>query len=493
MRLLRALYGLRISPRTWYETYKDFLVSSGWEICPKEPGLFRRSGYTLSIYVDDTLLTGPCESELKKIRTEILNKFPGKIIKPDLEKDENGDTIEIRDILGVTHRYIPKRRWMKLSMEGSIKKILTKFKMENAKARSTPCVNSSLDEGRDSTFPLRELVGALQYVQSMGRPDVSFAVQRLSRCVTNVKESTVTAGKRVLAYLKGTLDWGIEYSPESEKAFYDVYKEVASRGGHDDVPHSTAFADADFAGCTTSLKSTSGSILYYRGTPIAWKARRQTIRALSTCESEYVAIFDTIQLSRQQGWLEWFEEGRDLPLIFSDSQSALALTKNSIITKKSKHMSIRYHEVKDRCKDLCFVSSGLNRADPLTKPLHGGKYLALFKNELSFDSEKADSSEFSDSEGSDINLIGRVGGINSISVDQSERVDVHKSDLLTSKFESENTKNRNGSHIDPELHNGMDIDHSLVFDGSDDDDRVPISPREYEFQALSRAFYLTWS
>ena len=132
--------------------------------------------------------------------------------------------------------------------------------------------------------------------------------------------------------------------------------------------------------------------MYYRGTPIVWKSKRQSIRALSTCESEYVAIFDIIQLAKQQGWYDWFEDSRELPLTFSDSQSALALSKNSIliVTKRSKHMNIRFHQVKDHLKDLCFVSSGLNRADPLTKSLHSGKYLALFKNELDFDCKRVD-------------------------------------------------------------------------------------------------------
>ena len=278
---------------------------------------------------------------------------------------------------------------MKLSMEDSITKILKKFNMSECKGVSAPCITSPLDAGKPSKFPMRELVGALQYVQSMGRPDISFAVQRLSRVVTDVRESAVTAGKRVLAYLKRTADVGIVYSPENEGRFYETYSKVASVGGHSELPNLTAFADADFAGCAATLKSTSGSILYCRGTPVCWKSKKQTIRSLSTCEAEYVGIFDVIQLSKQQGWYDWFEDSRELPLVFTDSMSALALSKNSTITKKSKHMNIRYREVKDHCKVLCFVKSGLDRADPLTKALHNGKYLALFKNDLNFDYESA--------------------------------------------------------------------------------------------------------
>ena len=71
-------------------------------------------------------------------------------------------------------------------------------------------------------------------------------------------------------------------------------------------------------------------------------------------------------------------------MIFSDSKSALALSQNSLVTKKSKHMDLRFHKVRDHFKDLCFVPGTLNKADPLTKPLPGGKYLGIFQQYGSF-------------------------------------------------------------------------------------------------------------
>ena len=132
-------------------------------------------------------------------------------------------------------------------------------------------------------------------------------------------------------------------------------------------------------GCTVTLKSTSGSIMYHRGVPVVWSAKRQTIRATSTCESEYVALFDTIRLCENQGYLDWYLHGRKLPLVFSDNQSALKLSQSAVVTKRSKHIDLRYHKVRDHFKDLCFCSSELNKADPLTKSLSGKKYIGLFK------------------------------------------------------------------------------------------------------------------
>ena len=103
------------------------------------------------------------------------------------------------------------------------------------------------------------------------------------------------------------------------------------------------------------------------------------MRALSTCEAEYVAIYDTIRMTTSLGFLDWFiEEGR-LPLVFVDNQSALKLSESSLVTKRSKHINLRYHVVRDHCKDLCYCPTDVNLADPLTKSLPHDKYIGLFK------------------------------------------------------------------------------------------------------------------
>ena len=95
-----------------------------------------------------------------------------------------------------------------------------------------------------------------------------------------------------------------------------------------------------------------------------------------------MAAYDTIRLSLSQGYLDWFLVGRSLPLTFVDNQSAIALSKSSLITKRSKHISLRYHVVRDYCKDLCYCPTDSNRADPLTKRVPEVKYLQLFSPQV---------------------------------------------------------------------------------------------------------------
>ena len=122
------------------------------------------------------------------------------------------------------------------------------------------------------------------------------------------------------------------YSPENERQFRATYGKICSAQSRP-LPHTVGFADSDFAGDTLTLRSTSGSILYHRGTPLVWSAKRQGLRASSTCEAEYIALHDTIRLSQNQGFLSWYLEEGSLPLVFCDNQSALALAKPSIVAK----------------------------------------------------------------------------------------------------------------------------------------------------------------
>lgn len=412
VRLRKALYGLRASPRKWYDTYKKALLRRGWTECPREPGIFfkrSRDGETdifLSIYVDDSWIAGGTESEIEEEMNSVLSEFKGKEVVAEVLADGT----EVRDVLGAEVKYNREKRSLSISIGKQIDKVLAEYGMTNAKSVTVPCVQEVLEAGKPAPdFPIRELVGSLQWITVTCRPDIAFAVQRLARRQDKDKVTTavVNAAKRVLRYLKGTRDVGIEYTPEKEAEFSKVFEAVvkkhdSSRGLDDTV----VFADSDFAGCSVSLKSTSGIIMYHRGTPILWTSKRQGIRATSTCEAEYVALFDAIKITKSQGFVEGLDEGKELPTIFSDNQSALKVAESTLPTKKSKHMLLRFHEVKDHVRSLCFVPTGINRADPLTKPLTSDKYVGLFHVDPSVESLREE--DFDEEDDDDMNGVVRL-------------------------------------------------------------------------------------
>jgi hypothetical protein len=57
-----------------------------------------------------------------------------------------------------------------------------------------------------------QIIGSLQYLASATRPDISFAVSKLSQFVSNPGDDHWQALERVMHYLKGTVRYGIHYT-----------------------------------------------------------------------------------------------------------------------------------------------------------------------------------------------------------------------------------------------------------------------------------------
>ena len=99
-------------------------------------------------------------------------------------------------------------------------KLLNKFAMENCNPVSTPMV-LGMKLTKDDGAPCvdgrmyRSLIGSLLYLTST-RPDIVFAVNYLSRFMQNPSQTHHIAAKRVLRYLKGTLDFGVYYKRSTD-------------------------------------------------------------------------------------------------------------------------------------------------------------------------------------------------------------------------------------------------------------------------------------
>ena len=104
---------------------------------------------------------------------------------------------------------------------------------------------------------------------------------------------------------------------------------------------------------------------------------RSSLLATSTCEAEYVGLYDTVKITQGTGYLDWFDENYDRPTIFGDNQSSITVAKTKLPTKKTKHMLLRFHLVREYADDICYCPTGANMADPLTKPMQ--KLLMFFQ------------------------------------------------------------------------------------------------------------------
>ncbi|XP_046394830.1 secreted RxLR effector protein 161-like [Ischnura elegans] len=212
----------------------------------------------------------------------------------------------------------------------------------------------------------RRAIGKLLYVSTRSRPDISFIVGCLSKFCNDPTTVQWTAVKRLIAYLKHTLDYRLVFSKVS-----NLNLEV--------------YCDADWSNDRENSKSVGGYIALLGGTAISWRSKKQDIVATITMLAEYYALFEA---SKEVIWLrDLMKELRhpiEIPTnILADNQGANSLADSYKLTERNKHSRIRYHFVRDCVSDklvcVCYVPSSENIADLLTKLLPQSKTLTCTK------------------------------------------------------------------------------------------------------------------
>lgn len=202
-------------------------------------------------------------------------------------------------------------------------------------------------------FPYREAIGSLLFLCSVSRPDISFAVNVLSRYVNNPSQQHVNAVKRVIRYLIDTRDYFIRYGDSNDFIGY---------------------SDSDFASDLDTRKSTTGYIFLMNGGPITWCSQKQKTIALSTTEAEFVAACESAKeiLWLKQLLLELGENYKCITLCV-DNQSAIKLINNPAYHKRTKHIDVKYNFIREKVElgiiKIQYVSSKNQLADILTKAL----------------------------------------------------------------------------------------------------------------------------
>ena len=201
------------------------------------------------------------------------------------------------------------------------------------------------------------------------RPDICFIVSKLSQFCEKPTTEHWTAVKHVFRYLKGTIDYKLSYC-----------KNVTGLS-------LVGYTDADWAG-SCDRKSTSGLCFKLSNNSlISWKSKKQTSVALSTCEAEYVAVASAIQeaLFLKQLFEDMCDVSGVSVTLNCDNQGTISLTKNRIVSQRSKHIDIKYHFIRDVVSkgivDIIYVPTNCNIADVFTKTVNKFK-LDNFKHDL---------------------------------------------------------------------------------------------------------------
>ncbi|KAL0342906.1 UNVERIFIED_CONTAM: Retrovirus-related Pol polyprotein from transposon TNT 1-94, partial [Sesamum angustifolium] len=201
-----------------------------------------------------------------------------------------------------------------------------------------------------------KIIGSVMFLMNYTRPNIAYAVSRLSRYTHNPNNEHWSALHRLLRYLKSTMNLCLHFN-----------KFPAILEG---------FCDANWVTDNDEVRSTGGYVFTLGGGAISWKSVKQTCIARSTMESEFIAL----ELAGQEA--EWLRNlvgdmpmwGPSVPVsIHCDSQAAIGIAKNYAYNGKRRHIRIRHGAVKELLKNgiisLEYVRSERNLADLPTERL----------------------------------------------------------------------------------------------------------------------------
>ncbi|KAG7533328.1 Reverse transcriptase RNA-dependent DNA polymerase [Arabidopsis thaliana x Arabidopsis arenosa] len=356
-RLQKALYDLKQAPRAWYQELRNFLLKAGFTNSLADTSLFiyhQGSDFLyVLVYVDDIIIAG-VESLVKRFNTALAARFSLK------------DLGALNYFLGI--EATRSANGLHLMQRKYINDLLTKTNMLGVKPVSTPMAATpmiSLFTGSalDDASEYRSVLGSLQYL-SFTRPDIAFAVNRLSQFMHRPTDAHWLAVKRILRYLAGTTTHGIFLRANAPLTIH-------------------AFSDADWARDNNDYLSTNAYIVYFGGSPISWSSKKQKSVARSSIEAEYRAVANTASELR---WICSLLSEMGIPLptapvIYCDNMGATYLCANPVFHSRMKHVALDYHFVRGNIQSgalrVSHVSTKDQLADSLTKLLPRPRFQEL--------------------------------------------------------------------------------------------------------------------
>ncbi|GJT95008.1 putative RNA-directed DNA polymerase, partial [Tanacetum coccineum] len=310
-KLSKALYGLRQAPRAWNSRLEKFLKGLNFTRCGLEYGVYTRK-----------------QHEFKMRDMGLLSYYLGI----EVTQHEDGITLKqsayARNVL------------LKAGMaDCNPSKSLIEHKEELTKDEGGVLVNPTL---------FRSIIGGLRFME---KPTVKH----------------MQAVKRILRYIKGTIDYGLVYTKYHKGDLI------------------TGYSDSNHARDVEDRRSTGGNVFYLKENLVTWGSKKQQCVVLSSCEAEFMAATTAtcqgIWVSRLVQEITGKKTGPFV--LYLDNNSAIELIKNPVFHERSKHIDWRYHFIRE-CVErgdvvIKYVCSKEQRADILTKPLPRIQFIEMRK------------------------------------------------------------------------------------------------------------------
>ena len=348
-KLVKSLYGLKQAPKQWHEKFDNVILSHDFKHNGVDRCIYskftKEYGVIICLYVDDLLIIGTNIQGINDTKKYLTSQFKMK------------DLGEVDTILGIKVK--KHNGGFALCQSRYIDKIISKFNHLGIKEANTPFdVSNKLSKNTERSvgqLDYASAIGSLMYVMHCTRPDIAFAVCKLSRYTIKPSIEHWKAIARVFDYLKRTKFFAL---------FYNKFPSILE-----------GYTDASWITSINDNKSTSGWIFTLGGGAISWPSKKQTCITHSTMEYEFIALAEA---GKEAKWLrnllldiELWPQPMPTVSLHCDSQATMSRAFNKIYNGKSRHIALRHQYIRQLISDgiitVDYVRSCKNLADPLTK------------------------------------------------------------------------------------------------------------------------------
>ena len=368
LRLNTSLYGLKQSGREWYIEACHGLLSIGLRPTASDPSVFANEDRSLilGLYVDDMMIISKDIDLIKKTISLIKKLWDIK------------DIGNVEEILGLCVQRDRNQRTITICQTPYIEGTLRKFKLLDARPTSLPTSDRNMliaalpNESQTDQALYQQAIGRLMWIANSTRFDISYAVGQLSQHCNKPVVRHWNSVLQVLRYLSGTRDLKLRIGGKGQEKVLDDRSRMFGYKLH-------GFSDADYAGDHHDRHSVTGHLYLLNRGLISWSSSKQRCVATSTTEAEYIALSEA---SKQGQWIrallkelkrfDLLEDNQAVPM-HSDNQACIALSQDPVGHKRTKHIDVRYHYIRELVTynkaTVIYLRTEDMIADILTKPL----------------------------------------------------------------------------------------------------------------------------
>ena len=373
LRLHKALYGTKQAAHAWQKMVIAIMGKVGAKPMRADPATYTleddKGGFVIvGTHVDDFMVVfNPAGAHL---RDQIWRAFDKEV--------KITDTGEIHWALQTRIDRNATSGILKMSQGNYVRSLIEKYKDLGLKEYDTPASESDKelcetdlpktteDKRAVEQFPFQEIIGSLWWLVGMTRPDIAVATQKAAKWATKGSIHLIHRLKRILGYLKRYPDDGIVFIRPNAS-----------------TPILRQAADASLGDAEKGL-STLGNIEWFEGAIIGWHSNRSKRVALSTGESEVMAL---VKAGKTNIYLK--DVLRDIPRsaligvsgtteVLEDNKSAVDLLSNAGKQKNSRHYGMEFYALRGYVNRheirIVKVPTESNPADFFTKVLPGPKF-----------------------------------------------------------------------------------------------------------------------